>query len=169
MVPRVKVPNGISRSSVMTAKELSRALNGLQNMGGGRIATPSPLQQQSINLTSGISYNILPWLDDDGDSVVPGSKNRQRVPLPLLQILTALADRLETRAERLSGPMVATAVYGLQVDIKIKHACTIAYICLYERECVYHDIVPETRQVKLTSLIITDRSTKHYWPVLLYS
>ena len=101
----------------MTAKELSRALNGLQNMGGGRIATPSPLQQQSISLTSGISYNVLPWVDDDGDSIVPGSKNRQRVPIPLLQVLTALADRLEARAERLSGPMVATAVYGLQVQI----------------------------------------------------
>ena len=96
----------------MTAKELSRALNGLQNMGGGRIATPSPFQQQSISLTSGIS----PWVDDDGDSFVSGSKKRQRVPIPLLQVLTALADRLETRAERLSGPMVATAVYGLQVQ-----------------------------------------------------
>jgi hypothetical protein len=29
----------------MTAKELSRAINGLQNMGGGRMSSPSPLQQ----------------------------------------------------------------------------------------------------------------------------
>lgn len=112
-MPRVKATTGISRSAVMTAKELSRALNGLQNMGGGRIATPSPLQQQSINLLGGISYNVLPWVGADGSGVV--SKKRQRVPLPLLQVLTALADRLEARAERLSGPMVATAVYGLQV------------------------------------------------------
>lgn len=99
----------------MTAKELSRALNGLQNMGGGRIATPSPLQQQSINLLGGISYNVLPWVGVDGSGVV--GKKRQRVPLPLLQVLTVLADRLEARAERLSGPMVATAVYGLQVIV----------------------------------------------------
>ena len=112
-MPRVKASTGISRSAVMTAKELSRALNGLQNMGGGRIATPSPLQQQSINLLGGISYNVLPWVGADGSGVV--GKKRQRVPLPLLQVLTALADRLEARAERLSGPMVATAVYGLQV------------------------------------------------------
>lgn len=109
-MPQVKAVVGISRSAVMTAKELSRALNGLQNMGGGRIATPSPLQQQSINLLGGISYNVLPWVDEGG---VTGKK-RQRVPLPLLQVLTALADRLEARGERLSGPMVATAVYGLQ-------------------------------------------------------
>lgn len=114
VVQRVKASAGISRSAVMTAKELSRALNGLQNMGGGRIATPSPLQQQSINLLGGPSINILPWVDVDGAGVV-GGKKRQRVPIPLLQLLTALADRLEARAERLSGPMVATAVYGLQV------------------------------------------------------
>lgn len=113
-MPRVKASAGISRSAAMTAKELSRALNGLQNMGGGRIATPSPLQQQSINLSGGPSINILPWVGVDGAGVV-GGKKRQRVPIPLLQLLTALADRLEARAERLSGPMVATAVYGLQV------------------------------------------------------
>lgn len=99
----------------MTAQELSRALNGLQSMGGGRIATPSPLQQQSINNMGGTSYHVLPWVGVDGVSVSVAGNKRQRVPLPLLRVLTVLSDRLADRAERLTGPMVATAVYGLQV------------------------------------------------------
>ena len=75
----------------MTAKELSRAINGLQTMGGGRIATHTPLQQQSINMLGGISYNVLPWIEEKeggSGSGSGGGKKRQRVPLPLLQVLT---------------------------------------------------------------------------------
>ena len=107
----------------MTAQELSRALNGLQSMGGGRIATPSPLQQQSINNMGGTSYHVLPWVGADGVSAVTGNK-RQRVPLPLLQVLTVWSDRLADRAERLTGPMVATAVYGLQVFLFLSSSHT---------------------------------------------
>jgi hypothetical protein len=110
VISTFKTPSSISGSSQMTAKELSRAINGLQNMGGGRMSSPIPLQR-SISISGGVSYNILPVLGVDGEGL---GKKRQRVPLPLLSVLTALADRLEARAERLSGPMVATAVYGLQ-------------------------------------------------------
>eukprot|EP00596_Hydrurales_sp_CCMP1899_P005219 CAMPEP_0119044972 /NCGR_PEP_ID=MMETSP1177-20130426/36059_1 /TAXON_ID=2985 /ORGANISM="Ochromonas sp, Strain CCMP1899" /LENGTH=720 /DNA_ID=CAMNT_0007015955 /DNA_START=44 /DNA_END=2206 /DNA_ORIENTATION=+ len=112
VISTAKMLSSISGSSQMTAKELSRAINGLQNMGGGRMSSPSPLLQ-SISISGGGSYNILPVLGVDGEDSWMGKK-RQRIPLPLLSVLTALADRLEARAERLSGPMVATAVYGLQ-------------------------------------------------------
>jgi hypothetical protein len=67
----------------MTAKELSRALNGLQSMGGSR-SRLSIKEKESSKEFIGISYNVLPWMGLNGEKIVLGEK--KTLPLSLMQV-----------------------------------------------------------------------------------
>jgi len=105
-----------SSSSVMSAVELSRTLWGLQTMGGG---SPLPLPEVPLGLK--ISSSGFPDASETASGSVPNFlfssprlHNRYKLPESLVSLLKVLERKLESRRERLSGPMVCSALFGLQ-------------------------------------------------------
>jgi hypothetical protein len=98
-----KLSAKIRESSVqISGNQFATILNGFQTFGGG---IPLPISAVFKTTTSNLGFGIM-----------TNTRRRYRLPSQVITLLHAICGKLEVRSEPLTGPMVATALYGLQVN-----------------------------------------------------
>ncbi len=99
----------------MTGHELSMAFNGLQNMGVKNVIhnNSSSISAMSAFMPSFL-LNTIDETMSNSNNTEWKSRRRYRLPSAFIKFLTSLTTLLVQRTERLNGPMIASALYGLQ-------------------------------------------------------